>query len=57
MVSESPLLHYNPPKEYPKEMQPTSYLRPMEVTFDRLKFAVKTATTKLMWFHTVLPMV
>ena len=44
MISKSTLLHYDPPKEYPDEMQPTSYLRPMEVTFDRLKFAVKTAT-------------
>ena len=48
MNSKSALLHYDPPKEYPKEMQLTTYLRPTEVTFNTLKFAVETATEKLM---------
>ena len=47
MNNKSALLNYDPPKEYPKEMQLTTYLKPTEVTFNTLKFAVKKATDKL----------
>ena len=48
MNSKSALLHYDLPKEYPKEVQLTTYLIPTEVTFNTLKFVVETATKKLM---------
>ena len=47
-MSTSPLLDYDPPKYYPDEMKSRSYLRPTEVTFNTLKFAVNTATKNLM---------
>ena len=48
MNHNSALLHYDSPKDYPKEMLANTYLKPKEVTFTTLKFAVEKATDKLM---------
>jgi len=48
LMSTSPLLNYDAPKDYPNEMIYNNKLRPMEVTFKLLKFAVNVATTKLL---------
>ena len=48
MNDNSSLLHFNPPKDYPKDMLRNTYLKPKEVTYTSLRFAVETATGKLM---------
>ena len=48
LMSTSHLLNYDAPKDYPKEMVYNNKMRPTEVTFKLLKFAVNIATTKIL---------